>query len=90
MPLCVSVCVCCLCVDIKMMSLDDHARQASSNTTNEVCLFFKIISLSDISLKKKHIYFIYTRLFCSSHTCYCVGMVSVTSASRCVTSASRY
>ena len=30
------------------------------------------------------------RLFCCNYTCYCVGMVSVTSASRYVTSASRY
>ena len=32
----------------------------------------------------------YNRLFCCNHTCYCVGMVAVTSASRYVTSASRY
>ena len=30
------------------------------------------------------------RLFCCSHTCYCVNMVSVTSASRYITSALRY
>ena len=29
-------------------------------------------------------------LFCCNHTCYCVSMVSVTSASRYITSASRY
>ena len=34
--------------------------------------------------------FIYNRLFCCNHTCYYVGMVSVTSASRYATSASRY
>ena len=43
----------------------------------------------------KYRYFIekktsYNRLFCSSHTCYCVYMVSVTPASRYITSASRY
>ena len=30
----------------------------------------------------KNINFIYNRLFCCNHTCYCVGIVSVTSASR--------
>ena len=34
--------------------------------------------------------FIYNRLFCCNHTCYYVDMVSVTSASRYATSASRY
>ena len=29
-------------------------------------------------------------LFCFNHTCYCVNMVSVMSASRYITSASRY
>ena len=31
-----------------------------------------------------------SRLFCCNHTCDCVKMVSVTSASRYITSASRY
>ena len=35
---------------------------------------------SDILLK--NINFIYNRLFRCNHVCYCVGMVSVTSASR--------
>ena len=39
---------------------------------------------------KKNINFIYNHLFCCNHTCYCVGMVSVMSLSRYVTSASRY
>ena len=34
--------------------------------------------------------FTHLRLFCCNHTCYCVGMVSVMSTSRYVTSASRY
>ena len=34
--------------------------------------------------------FIYNRLFCCNHNCNCVGMISVTSASLYVTSASRY
>ena len=38
----------------------------------------------------KTINFIYNLLFFCNHTCYCVGMVSVTSASRYVTQASRY
>ena len=31
-----------------------------------------------------------SRLFCCNHTCYCVNMVSVTSVSCYITSASRY
>ena len=46
-----------------------------------------IYRYSDILLKKHN--FIYNRLFCCNHTCYCVGMVSVTSASSYVTAASR-
>ena len=42
---------------------------------------------SDILLKKnKHL----NRLFCCNHTCYCVNMVFVTSASRYITPASYY
>ena len=49
--------------------------------------FFNKISLySDILLKKNHL----SRLFCCNHTCHCVNMASVTSASRYITSASRY
>ena len=38
----------------------------------------------------KSINFIYNRLFCCNHTCYCVGMVSLTSASCYATSSPRY
>ena len=41
-------------------------------------------------IEKKNIKFVYNHLFCCNHTCYYDGMVSVTSASRYVTSASRY
>ena len=44
---------------------------------------------SDILLKK-NIKFRYSRMFCCSHTCYCVGMVSVMPASCYVMSASHY
>ena len=37
---------------------------------------------------EKYINFIFSRLFCCNHTCYCVGMVSVTSG--CVISVSHY
>ena len=40
-------------------------------------------------MKKKHELHL-SRLFCCNHTCYCIGMVSVTSASRYITSTSRY
>ena len=42
----------------------------------------------EILFKKHKIHL--RRLFCSSHICYCVNMVSVTPASRYITSASRY
>ena len=42
----------------------------------------------DILLKKHKLHL--NRLFCCNHTCYCVNMVSVTSASRYIRSASRY
>ena len=38
----------------------------------------------------KNINFFYNRLFCCNHSCYCVGMVSVTSASHYVKSESHY
>ena len=44
----------------------------------------------DILLKNNTISFIYNHLFCCNQTWYCVGMVSVTSVSHYVTSASRY
>ena len=53
--------------------------------------FFNIYS--DIfMIEKKNIKFkfIYNCLFCCNHTWYCVGMVSVTSESRYVTTVSRY
>ena len=52
-------------------------------------VFFSIkYRYSDILLKKQKLHL--GRLFCCNHTCYCVNMVSVTSASRYITSASRY
>ena len=46
---------------------------------------------SDILLKKKqNINFTHNHLVCCNHTCYSADMVSVTSASRYVTSASGY
>ena len=47
---------------------------------NEVYVFFNKIS----TIKP------FVLLFCCNHTCYCVNMVPVTSASRYITSASRY
>ena len=52
-------------------------------------MYFSIKYLdSDILLE--NINSIYNRLVCCNQSCYCVGMVSVTSASRYITSASRY
>ena len=45
---------------------------------------------SDILLKKHKLRSIYKLLFCCNHTCFCVNIVYVTSASRFITSASRY
>ena len=53
-------------------------------------MFFSIkYCFSDILLKKKHNLHL-SCLFCYNHTCYCVNMGSVKSASRYITSASRY
>ena len=46
----------------------------------------KSATIRDILLKKKHKLHL-SRLFCCIYTCYCVNMVSVTSASRYITSA---
>ena len=54
---------------------------------NEVHVFSIKYRYNDILLKKKHNLHL-SRLFCFNHACYCVGMVSVTSASRYITSAS--
>ena len=49
-------------------------------------VFFSI--KSDILLKKHKLHL--SRLFGCNHTCYCINIASVTSASRHITSASRY
>ena len=46
------------------------------------------MKLSDILLKKHKLHL--SCLFCCNHTCYCVNMVSMTSASHYITSASCY
>ena len=56
---------------------------------HEDYLYFNKISLRQYFIEN-NINFIYNCLCCCNQTCYCVGMVSVTSASRNVTSASRY
>ena len=55
---------------------------------NEVYDFSIKYHFSDILLK--NINFIHNHLFCCNHICYCVGMVSVTSGSCYITSASHY
>ena len=46
---------------------------------------------SDILIKKQQQHKLHlSRLFCCNHNCYCSNMVSVTPASRYITSASRY
>ena len=53
------------------------------------CMYCSIkYRYSDILLKKHKLHL--NRLFCCNHICYCVIMVSVTSASRYITSASCY
>ena len=57
-----------------------------------LCIFQQNITLALAIFywQKTNINFIYYRLFCCNHTCYCANMVSVTSASRYITPASRY
>ena len=75
------------------MDYSDYPKSLFSRI-NEVYVLFNKISLAIAIFywKKKHINFNYNRLFCYNHTCHCVNMVSVTSASRYmyITSASRY
>ena len=55
----------------------------------ELRIFFSIkYRFWDILLKKHKLHL--KRLFCCNHTCFCVSMVSATSASRYITSATRY
>ena len=55
---------------------------------NKVVFFSIKYHFSDILLKKHKLHL--SRLFCCNHNYYCVNMVSVTSSSRNITSASRY
>ena len=55
---------------------------------NQVYAFSIKYRYSDILSTKHKLHC--SRLFCCNHTCYCVTMVSVMSASRYITSASRY
>ena len=48
----------------------------------------KFVRYSDILLKKHKLHL--SHLFCCNHTCCCINMVSVTSASRYIMSVSRY
>ena len=54
------------------------------------CYFFSMkYCYSDLLLEKKHKLYL-SHLICCNYACYCVNMVSVTSASRYIRSASRY
>ena len=53
-------------------------------------MYFSIKYHNSDILLTKIMNLIYNCLFCYNHTCYCVSMASVTSASCYVTSASRY
>ena len=53
-------------------------------------VFLNKISLYSDILLKININFIYNHLFCCNHICYCVSMVSLTSAPRYIATASRY
>ena len=70
-----------------MLDYSDYPKSLISRI-NEVYVFFNKYRYSDILLIKHKLHI--SRLFCCNHTCYCVNMDSVTSASRYVTSASSY
>ena len=55
---------------------------------NEVYFISRKYRYNDILLKKHKLHL--SRLFCCDHTCYCVNMASVTSASFYITSALHY
>ena len=56
---------------------------------NEVYVFFNKF-IAKAKFYWKNINFIYNRLFCCNHTCYCVNMISVTLTSHYIMSASLY
>ena len=67
----------------------DYSDYLKSSISRKNEVFFSIkYRYSDILLKKHELHL--SRLFRCNHTYYCVNMVSVTSASRYITSASRY
>ena len=76
--------VACGCSPIKVQ-FSDYPKSFTGRI-NEVYVFFKRKSLQRYFIEKININFIYNRLFCCNHTCYCVGMISVTSVSSYVTS----
>ena len=65
----------------------DNPKNLISRINDEVYVFIKY-GYSDILLKNHKLHL--SCLFCCNHTCYCVNMVSVTSVSRYITSASWY
>ena len=68
--------------------LKNQRIKSQNRSVMYLCLF---CIYSDILLKKQtNNNFILKRLFCCNHTCYCVNMVSGTSALRYITSASHY
>ena len=60
----------------------DYSDYLKSLISRKMKFFFSIkYRFSDIIIEKKHKLHL-SRLFCCNHTCYCVKMISVTSASR--------
>ena len=61
------------------IEIDSDYPKSLISRTNEVYVFSIKYRYSDILLKKHKHHL--SRLFCCNHTCYCINMVSVTSAS---------
>ena len=89
---CVNCWVIIQCLSVSCTKIN-HSRCAlviwsSLQLTSKECIITQQFTAAANYLL--NISFIYNRLFCCNHTCYCVNMVSVTSASLHIMSVSRY
>ena len=78
---------CSLWVQLYLIDYSDYSISLISRI-NEVMFFSIKYCYTDILLKKLKLHL--SHLFCCSHACYFVNMVSATSVSRYITPASRY
>ena len=66
------------------------SEKLNQQNKSSLCIFQQNITIAIFYWKKTPINFIYNHLFCCNHTCYCVNIVSLMSASRYTMSVSCY